>query len=101
MNAKEEFLSVISGKTMIAAEFQHHVPYAGGDEGPDHAGVLKPGYSQAEYESFLNALDFEYDNGYGQQELEGTIWFVDGWAERAEYDGAEWWAHRKCPQLPH
>lgn len=49
----------------------------------------------------LPQLDFDYDNGYGRQELEGTIWYADGtWSDRGEYDGSEWWAHRKCPSLP-
>lgn len=48
---------------------------------------------------FLETLaDINYDNGYGGQELFGTIVFKDGtWLERAEYDGSEWWAHRKLP----
>ncbi len=49
----------------------------------------------------LPRLDFEYDNGYGGQELEGTIWYSDGtWSDRGEYDGSEWWEHRECPSLP-
>lgn len=49
----------------------------------------------------LPKLDFEYDNGYGLQRLEGTIWYCDGtWSERGEYDGAEWWEHRECSPLP-
>lgn len=47
----------------------------------------------------LKAVD--YDDGYGGQELFGTIWLKDGsWYERAEYDGSEWWVHRVCPPLP-
>lgn len=55
----------------------------------DHAGA------------WLAKLDFEYDNGYGGQEIDGTIWFTDGtWATRGEYDGSEWWELRQCPELP-
>lgn len=50
---------------------------------------------------FLRSLNFEYDNGYGGQELYGTIWYDDGsWSERGEYDGSEWWEHKKCPEYP-
>lgn len=42
-----------------------------------------------------------YYNGFGCQELFGTIWYTDGtWSERGEHDGAEWWEHRKRPEIP-
>lgn len=49
--------------------------------------------------SFLESLAaINYDNGYGGQELFGTIVYKDGtWLERGEYDGSEWWEHRKLP----
>ena len=38
----------------------------------------------------------EYDNGYGSQELFGLIIMKDNsWFERAEYDGSEWWEHKR------
>ena len=47
-------------------------------------------------EELLSRLDFEYDDGYGAQELFGCIWYIDGtWSERGEYDGSEWWEHKK------
>jgi hypothetical protein len=46
-------------------------------------------------------LDFEYDNGYGGQELYGTVWLVDEtWLSRGEYDGSEWWEHNVLPVIP-
>jgi hypothetical protein len=49
----------------------------------------------------LNDLDFEYDSGYGQQELYGIVWLTDGsWLSREEYDGSEWWQHRFLPPVP-
>lgn len=49
--------------------------------------------------SFLEALaSINYDNGYGGQELFGTIVFKDNtWLERGEYDGSEWWERHKLP----
>ncbi len=63
---------------------------------------LKEGYTQEEYEEFLNKLDFEYDNGYGGQELYGTVWLMEegSWYERGEYDGSEWWEYKRCPSIP-
>ena len=49
----------------------------------------------------LAELDFEYDDGYGTQELFGTIWYEDGsWSEREEYDGSECWAYKTSPAIP-
>ena len=40
--------------------------------------------------------DIEYDEDYGGQELFGLILMKDNsWFERAEYDGTEWWEHKK------
>ena len=47
----------------------------------------------------LTQLDFEYDSGFGCQYLFGYIWYADGtWSERGEYDGSEWWDHKKRPE---
>jgi hypothetical protein len=63
---------------------------------------LKEGYTQEEYEEFLNQLDFKYDNGYGGQQIYGIIWLMEEgtWLERGEYDGSEWWEYKKCPKIP-
>lgn len=62
--------------------------------------VLHPNYSDNEYNSFLKELSFEYNDGYGTQELDGYIWYTDGtWSERYEYDGNEWWEYKKCPSF--
>ena len=64
--------------------------------------LLKEGYTPEEYEEFLQKLNFEYDAGYGGQELHGMIWLKEEntWMERGEYDGSEWWEYRKCPKVP-
>jgi hypothetical protein len=99
-NAKDELNKVISGRysNVKCASIKH---------GPDFGDVtqaqieLKEGYSDAELDAFLDSLDFEYENGYGCQELFGTVWLNDGtWLERGEYDGSEWWEHRVCPEIP-
>jgi hypothetical protein len=55
---------------------------------------LKNNYSKEEYETFINALDFDYDSS---QELYGIIWYKDGtWSMRDEYDG---WVHYICPEI--
>lgn len=62
---------------------------------------LPIGYSDKQLEDFLNELDFEYDNGFGGQELFGILWLTDGtWVVRGEYDGSEWWEHITKPVIP-
>lgn len=42
----------------------------------------------------------EYYDGYGCQELAGVIWYTDGtWSKRGEYDGLEWWEHKRRPSI--
>lgn len=63
--------------------------------------ILPQFFTQEEYDNFLSQIDFEYDDGYGGQELFGTVWFTDNmWAERHEYDGSEWWTLKQYPEIP-
>ena len=97
MNAKKELLTAINGKEIKCAIIKHLVEY-----GKKPKTIrLNVGYTMTDYNRFLDELDFEYDNGYGRQELFGTVWFEDGtWADRGEYDGSEWWKHYKLPDVP-
>jgi hypothetical protein len=96
MNAKEELLRIIANLAPIkCADIQK------GYWDPIKIIQLKVGYSQVEYENFLNKLDFEYEDGYGGQELFGIVWLQDGtWMTRGEYDGSEWWEHHQLPVIP-
>lgn len=48
----------------------------------------------------LDWLDFDYDDGYGGQELFGLVLFDDGsWLERYEYDGSECWSYKYSPTV--
>ena len=71
-------------------------------ENPDSLWVKYNEGTPEEYEEFLQKLNFEYDAGYGGQELHGMIWLKEEntWMERGEYDGSEWWEYRKCPKVP-
>jgi hypothetical protein len=97
MNAKQELLSKLS-ETFLSikcASIDIEITY----------GVVKHirlplNYSPEQYEEFLSALDIEYDNGYGGQELFGRVWLTqDVWLERGEYDGSEWWNVKKLPNI--
>ena len=96
INAKQEFLSEIEGKaSVIAAVVRRRVDYE-----VYNTFILPEGYTSAQFESFLDSIDFDYDAGYGAQVLQGFIWYADGaWSERREYDGAEWWDYKQRPDI--
>ena len=96
-NAKEEFVSLLKGgKEVLCASITYQPDY---DE--QYTFELPCGWDQDCMETFLENLNFEYDDGYGGQELFGTVWFTDDtWAEREEYDGSEWWVIRQEPTIP-
>ena len=86
MNAKEELIKHVAGKEVafVSIIFNNSI---------SDIIVIK-----GELEEVLPLLDFDYNNGYGWQELFGYIWYTDGtWSERGEYDGFEWWEYKKRP----
>ena len=73
-----------------------YIPYGG----KPVTAILKVNHSEKDYKDFLELLDFDYDSGFGSQDLFGTIWIEDGsWLSRGEYDGSEWWEHNKLPAI--
>ena len=96
-NEKDEFLRHIANREVLCAQIQK------GDNYHDKPTILNltTGWTKEDWDQFLSDLDFEYDSGYGGQELFGTIWYVDGtWSDRGEYDGSEWYEYHICPQIP-
>jgi hypothetical protein len=90
MNAKKELLNHIADRQVKYVQINHELDW--GDSNIKIEGTL---------EEVLPRLDFDYHNGYGHQELFGTIWYNDGsWSDRGEYDGMEWWQYQKRPPLP-
>jgi len=98
-NAKEEMLELLKGKEIKCAIITNGNSWL--DKHECRTIVLKVDYTAGDYERFLNELNFNYDNGYGGQELFGIVWFKDNtWAGRCEYDGAEWWEEHSLPEIP-
>lgn len=105
MNAKEELLGKmqqleewLDGTKIICAHI-YTDPYNFEEDSKTYN--LKQGYTHVELKEFLNSLDFNYDNGYGTQEIFGTVWFTNGiWMDRHEYDGSEHWDIHKYPEIP-
>lgn len=106
MNAKQEFLSSIGTRPVKCAEIEYGscgLWAINHEDGPAPKKLfLKVGYNETAWEEFLEQLDFDYDAGYGGQELFGTVWFSSSneWMDRGEYDGSEWWRVNCIPQIP-
>jgi hypothetical protein len=94
----QEFLGAVCGNKVKCA---YLTTYGENYEHGFIKNVLKANHNEAEYSEFLNSLNFEYDSGYGTQNLYGVIWLENGtWFSRAEYDGSEWWQHHHVPEIP-
>ena len=91
-NAKEEFLRAIEDETLICAKIGKEKSY---DEKIWY--ILKPRFTKKAFKEFLNNIDFNYDSGFGCQQLYGIILFKDSYSDRGEYDGSEWWEYHKIP----
>jgi len=90
MNARKELLEHVADRDV------KHVHITVGSEWDESRRTIAGTMPEV-----LPMLDFEYDSGYGWQELFGIVWYTDGtWSERGEYDGAEWWEHKVCPDIP-
>ena len=104
MNAKQELINFlyVCSKDFAAEKVTcgkvSHYDYQSGQFSEV---VLKVGHTPEQFDEFMNKMDFKYDNGFGNQEVCGTIWFENGsWAEREDYDGSEWWVHVVKPEIP-
>lgn len=89
INAKKEILNEIGSREIDLIRIVFGCPYGRQPQKTIEGGI-----------EVIDKLDFEYDNGFGGQELFGYIWYKDGtWSERGEYDGSEWWEHKERPVL--
>jgi hypothetical protein len=83
MNAKEEFLEHIADRNVKCAIIYREEFF----NKPVVTYRLPLRYTNYQWDKFLEDISFRYDEGYGGQELFGTIWYDDGtWSERGEYD---------------
>jgi hypothetical protein len=103
-NAKEELIAILmrTESSIKCANISMDRGYWDNDNYVSSSPILlKEGHTLEEYKEFLNKLDFEYDSGYGGQELYGTVWLMkeNTWLSRGEYDGSEWWEYNECPKV--
>lgn len=96
MNAKTELIKILGAKKIKCASITY-----GNFIIKEKKINLKVDYSEDQLSEFLSLLDFEYNEGFGTQELDGIVWLEDGtWLSRGEYDGSEWWNHNQLPEIP-
>lgn len=60
------------------------------------------GKLRSTWNEFAAIADYDYDNGFGCQEVNCSLVIVFNdftWLSRVEYDGAENWAYRHVPKL--
>lgn len=98
-NAKEEFLDIIAKHpSPVKCAYVLYDSYKDYVKRRAH---LPIGFTNDQLQQFIQNIDYEYDNGFGHQQLFGNIWFDDGtWADRREYDGSEWWEIQRAPTIP-
>ena len=86
-NAKEELVDHIADREVELVRIEREIDFNTYDK------------IEGSLDEVLTLLDFEYYSGFGGQEVYGYIWYTDGtWSERGEYDGSEWWIHKKRPE---
>jgi len=96
MNAKKEFLKAIEGKQKIQCAFIELEK----DNKITFKNVLSENYTDLDYQSFINSLDFNYDP-YEFDVLTGVIWLSNGeWIKREYFHGYGSWRHYKRPEIP-
>ena len=100
-NSKNELVEKLIDKAKVLCAWVGYKESYDGEKKYENLYELKTNHTEKEFTDFLNDLDFNYDDGYGGQELFGYIWLEDGtWLERGEYDGSEWWSYKHCLKIP-
>lgn len=109
-NAKEEFLSTLSGISDVLCAWvmfceEKNIRYEI-ERKNTTIHELKCGYSSEEFDVFLESLDFDYEKHISYtkpyKKLNGCIWFTDGtWKIRDIHDsGIEYWSFQMVPRIP-
>lgn len=96
-NVKNEILEMIENKSAIKCA---EILFRNCWDCNVNTHILKTPYSQAEYDAFMESLNFSFMPEYKNQVLFGTIWLEDGsWFVRGKY-GPYVWQYNKIPDIP-
>lgn len=98
VNAREELLEKLASRQIKCARI---VAQLNPDNWDETVFILKVGHSPAELETFLQSLNFEY-NQIGLPVLDGNVWLTNGqWLERFIINDIDnVWAVCSFPPIP-
>ena len=94
INAKQELLDIITSRNLTILKIEITYTHINWD---DNTTITKN-------ITTLDDLNFDYDAGYGSQELFGVVYCKNSnnrpvWLTREEYDGSEWWDINTIPEF--
>lgn len=94
INAKQELLDIITSRNLTILKIKITYTHINLD---DNTTITKD-------ITTLDDLNFDYDAGYGSQELFGIVYCKNSnnrpvWLTREEYDGSEWWDINTIPEF--
>lgn len=94
INAKKELLNIITSRNLTILKIEITYTHINWD---DNTTITKN-------ITTLDDLNFDYDDGYGSQELFGVVYCKNSnnrpvWLTRGEYDGSEWWDINTIPEF--
>lgn len=94
INAKQELLKIVNTNNLTILKID--IKYYGN--------ISNNHKTNTKFITSLDALDFDYDAGYGVQELYGIVYCKDSnnnpvWLTREDYDGSEWWKINTIPEF--
>lgn len=94
INAKKELLDIITSRNLTILKIEITYTHINWD---DNTTITKN-------ITTLDDLNFDYDAGYGSQELFGVVYCKNSnnrpvWLTRGEYDGSEWWDINTIPEF--
>lgn len=96
-NAKSELLYLLGNTRPYCAAIQYIVDF----QDLEKSIILKCGYTEDEWNIFLECLDFEYTTWSEDEFLSGTVWLPDGtWYERIGFMAPAYWEHMRLPVIP-
>ena len=96
MNARNELVRVTKHKARLKCAVITTEVF-----GDEITIFLPVAYNDSQYADFLDNLNFQYNSGFGVQELYGVLWHEDGtWQSRVMDKGLEWWEYHRVPDIP-
>ena len=98
MTVKESFMQAIIGRTLHCCTMTIYPRNILGYLKKSTHARLRVGYTEEEFNDFLERIDISNHWSPGSESVAGTIWFTDGiWATKDIYDTIFGWHIHKIP----